>query len=461
MRSTTISRRRFLQGLAATAAAGPILLSRNSVFAQENAARKVRHASIGASGQAWSDIQSFAKHPAFELVAVADVDLALVEKVKQAFPNARIYQDWRELIKKEKKNLDSISVSTPDHMHASIAMQALREKKAVYCQKPLAQTIAETRALTEYATKKRRITQMGIQISSTVPQRLGEAVVRSGAIGKIKEVHTFSDKSWGEAGLIAEGEDAPPSTLNWDEWLGVSEKRPYKDKVYHPGQWRRRVGFGTGTLGDMGCHIFSPPYRALGLTAPLKVTSHGASPSRDNWAVSAKVHYVFPGTSVTADKTVDVWWYDGGEKPPAEILAILGDKMPAPAADGRFRGQGTIFIGTEGTLWLPHMAKQPFLFPQEKFASYQMPEITPRDHYFEFLDAVLAGGSTKCSTSFDYSGPLTETVLMGNVAAWYPGETLEYDSRKLRFTNKPEANVHLSRTFRKGWKVKGVKAAKG
>jgi predicted dehydrogenase len=443
---TSISRRRFLQGLAATAAAGPIFFSRNAAFAQ--ASRMVRHASIGASGQAFSDLNSFAKHPAFELVAVADVDLALVAKVKEKFPNARIYQDWRELLKKEKKNIDSINVSIPDHMHAAVAMAAMRDKKAVYVQKPLANTIAETRALTEYARAHHVISQMGIQVSSSVPQRLGEAVVRAGAIGKIKEVHTFSNKSWGEEGLIAEGADPVPSTLNWDEWLGVSAPRPYKDKVYHPGEWRRRVGFGTGTLGDMGCHIFSPPYRALGLTAPISITSHGTAPSRDNWALRARLHYVFPGTSITADKTVDVWWYDGGELPPDAIVSLVGGKMPS---------QGTIFVGTEGTLLLPHMGKQPFLFPEEKFATYQFPEIPPRDHYFEFLDAVLAGGSVKPSANFEYAGPLTESVLMGNVAAWYPGETLEYDARRVRFTNKPDANAHLTRMFRKGWKVKGVK----
>jgi predicted dehydrogenase len=454
MRSTSISRRRFLQGLAAAAAAGPILLSRSAFAQTTGAARKVRHASIGASGQAWSDIRSFASHPAFELVAVADVDKARVEKVKEMFPNVRIYQDWRELLKKEKKNLDSISVSTPDHMHAAIAMAAMREKKPVYVQKPLAGTIAETRALTEYARKHNIISQMGIQISSTVPQRLGEALVRSGAIGKIKEVHTFSSKSWGEDGLIAEGQDAVPDSLNWDEWLGVHPERPYKDKVYHPGEWRKRVGFGTGTLGDMGCHIFSPPYRALGLTAPVKITSHGPAPSRDNWAVRAKYHYVYPGTPITADKTVDVYWYDGGEKPPEAILALVGDKL---TAGPRPVDQGTIFVGTEGTLLLPHMGKEPFLFPAEKFADLKLPEIAPRDHYHEFLDAVLAGGSVKCSTNFDYAGPLTESVLMGNVAAWFPGETLEYDSKKVKFTNKPEANTHLTRVFRKGWKVKGVK----
>ena len=211
----------------------------------------LRHASIGASGQALSDLMAFAKHPSFDLVAVADVDLARFERLQERFPKVRVYQDWRELLKKEHENIDSVNVSIPDHMHCLVAMQAMKQGKAVYVQKPLCNTLHETRMLTEYARRKGLTTQMGIQVSSTRPQRYGEALVRSGIVGKIREVHTFSNKSWGDDKPLPDGDDPVPAPFNWDEWLACSAA-PFKKGVYHPGEWRRRVGFGTGTLGDMG-----------------------------------------------------------------------------------------------------------------------------------------------------------------------------------------------------------------
>lgn len=438
----SVTRRQFINRVAVSAAFGPFLW-RPTTSAQT---RRVRHATIGASGQALSDVRAFARHPAFELTAVADVDLCVVSRLQETFPNVRVYQDWRELLKKEKGRLDSINVSTPDHMHAPIAMAAMRQGLHVYVQKPLAATVHEVRAMTELARRTGVVTQMGIQVSSSVPQRLGEAVVRSGVIGKIREVHTFSNKSWGQEGPAPAGSDPVPPTLDWDEWIGVGEPRPYKKGAFHPGEWRKRVGFGTGTLGDMGCHIFSPPYRALALTSPLSITSHGPAPADGNWAVRGRYHYVYPGTDITEGKTVDVWWYDGSERPPDAIAALTDGKLP---------DQGAVFVGTEGTLLLPHGGNEPLLFPQSKFTGRQSwPEIAPRDHYAEFLDAVLANG--QCSAGFDYAGPLSESVLLGNAAAWYPGVTLELDAKTLRITNKPEASARLTREYRKGWGVKGL-----
>ncbi len=395
---------------------------------------------------ALADIRSFAKHPAFDLVAVADVDLCLVPRVQELFPAVRVYQDWRELLKREQR-LDSVNVSTPDHMHAAVAMAAMRRGLHVYVQKPLAATLREVRAMTTLAARRRVVSQMGIQVSSSVPQRLGEAVVRSGAIGKVKEVHTFSNKSWGLEGAPPDGSDPVPPALDWEGWLGVAPERAYRKDAYHPGQWRRLIDFGTGTLGDMGCHIFSPPYRALGLTAPVRLTSHGDPPTGEYWSVRGKVHYVYPGTAITAGETVDVTWYDGSERPPAPVVELAGGSLP---------DQGTVFVGTEGTLVLPHGGDKPLLHPAGKFASLAMPVIEPRDHYAEFLDAVLAQG--RCSAGFDYAGPLTESVLLGNVAAFFPGETLEFDAKALRFRSKPDADRRLTRRYRKGWEIQGLEA---
>jgi predicted dehydrogenase len=440
MSDTSFSRRKFLQTVAATAAFGPLLSIRSRA-----AAPMLRHASIGASGQALGDLMSFAKHPSFDLVAVADVDLARFERVQERFPKVRVYQDWRELIKKEQKNIDSVNVSIPDHMHCLVALEAMRHGKAVYVQKPLCNTLQETRVLTEYARRKGLTTQMGIQVSSSRSQRFGEALVRSGIVGKIREVHTFSNKSWGDDKPLPAANDPVPAPLNWDEWLGVSAERPFKKTVYHPGQWRRRIGFGTGTLGDMGCHIYSPPYRALKLTSPIAVTAYGPPPTAESWATKARVKLTYPGTEYTADKTVDVWWYDGGELPPDSVREPVGARFPE---------QGSILVGTDGMIVLPHVTAEPFVLPDSKMASLPTVELADRDHYGEFIDVVLGGGKQKCSANFDYAGPLTESVIIGNIAARFSGETLTFDAKSLRFPSKPEADQYLSRTYRSGWKPK-------
>jgi predicted dehydrogenase len=432
------SRRRFLLDVAAAAAAAPL------VHVVGSAQAKVRHAAVGASGQGWSDIQAFAKHPVFDLVAVADTDLCTIARVQQLVPKVRYYQDWREMLKREKNQIDSVNVSTPDHMHAAVAMAAMRIGKHVYVQKPLTSTLAEARLLTGFARKQRLVSQMGIQTSSTQPQRMGEELVRSGIIGRIREVHVFSNKNWGDEAAIPEGADPVPPTLDWDGWVGAAPMRPYLRGKFHPGEWRRRKAFGTGTLGDMGCHIFSPSFRALGLTSPLSIASSGPPPTADNWAVRAKFHYVFPGTALTEGKTVDYWWYDGSERPPAAIVEQVGDRMPP---------QGNIFVGTEGVIVLPH-GGAPFALPADKFKDAKAPDVQPRDHYAEFLEAIAGGGTAKPSANFDYAGPLTETVLLGNAAAHYPGETLEFDAARLRFPKKADANALLTRTYRKDWRVK-------
>jgi Oxidoreductase family, NAD-binding Rossmann fold len=438
---TPVSRRTFLQTLAAGAAVAPFLS-----IPSRTAAPTLRHASIGANGQAFSDLVEFAKHPAFDLVAVADVDLARFDRVQQRFPKVRVYQDWRELLKKEHANIDSVNVSIPDHMHCLVAMEAMKRGKPVYVQKPLCNTIHETRLLTEFARRRKLTTQMGIQVSSTVGQRYGEALVRSGIVGKIREVHTFSNKSWGDDKPLPDPTDPVPAPFGWDEWLGVSAPRPFKKGVYHPGEWRRRIGFGTGTLGDMGCHIYSPPYRALKLTSPIAVTAYGPPPTAESWAIKARVKLTYPGTEFTAGNTVDVWWYDGGELPPDAIREPIGARFPP---------QGSVVVGTDGVIVLPHVRPDAFVLPESKMASLPAPTIADRDHYAEFIDVVLAGGKDTCSANFDYAGPLTESVIIGNAAAHFPGETLAFDGRALKFPGKPSADQYLTRSYRDGWKVKG------
>lgn len=405
----------------------------------------ILHASIGSGGQANSDITQLVRHPNLKLVAVADVDLNKAAKLKERFPDLRVHQDWRVLLEKE-KDVTSLNVSTPDHMHAPIAMSAMQLGKNVYVQKPLAHDIYEVRQLTRYAAKKKLVTQMGIQIHSGSEYRRAVQLIRNGAIGKVKEVHSWCGKGWGDLAPLPDRRDTPPEGFNWDLWVGVAAERPFiGEGYYHPSNWRKRLDFGTGTFGDMGCHIFDPVFNALELTAPLTVRSEGRAPNAWNWATNAIVHYVFPGTKHTESKTINVSWYDGDATPPAEVLALIGDeKRP---------GCGSIFIGTKGVMLLPHINK-PRLFPEAQFEGFPMPTVEDGNHYLQYVDAIL--GRNPASAAFSYAGPLTESVLLGSVACRYPQTTLEWDARKLHFKNMREADQYLRRSYRKGWSVKSL-----
>ncbi|MBI4890957.1 MAG: Gfo/Idh/MocA family oxidoreductase [Acidobacteria bacterium] len=401
-------------------------------------------ASFGADGMAWATLDGIATHASVTLVCVAEVDANRLKRVKAKYPEARIYQDWREMVQKERKNLDIACVGTPDHMHAPQAMTAMRAGLHVYQQKPLAHDIFEVRKLTEYARSKRLVTQMGIQIHSAPEYRTAVHTIQSGAIGKVKEVHTWSNKKWGDTNALPDGTDPIPEGLAWDQWLGVAAARPYLKGVYHPGNWRKRLDFGTATFGDMGCHIYDPVFEALALTAPVSVRSEGPAPNQQSWAINALIRYVFPGTRFTEGKTVNVTWYDGDQKPPAEVLSVLGS-MRAP-------GQGSIFFGTEGAMVLPHIGMPVLL--GEKVKDKPIEKKPGTDHYHQFVDTVLGKAST--SAGFDYSGPLTEAVLLGPTATRFPHTNLEWNSRKLKFTNSPEATKFVRRKYRDGWKVKGL-----
>jgi hypothetical protein len=470
-----IDRRKFLRTMTAAGLSAP-LLARHLSADTVTPGRKLRHASFGASGMAWSDIQMICSAGLVDLVAIAEVDLKRADEARAMFPEARIYQDWRELLEKEADNIDSVNVSTPDHMHGPIAMAAMLRGKHVYCQKPLAHDLYEVRKLTEYAREHQLTTQMGIQIHSEQPYLQAVTLVQSGVIGKIKEVYLWSNKKWGATGAPPMQRDPVPAKLDWDVWLGTCADRPYSgDKYYHPGEWRRRLDFGTGTFGDMGCHIFDPVFSALALTAPLTVRSEGPPPDGWNWAINAKIEYVFPGTAYTAEDTIKFNWYDGDNLPPPDILALVeetevkpfvpSEEEPAPSAKvlarlrrRRRRGlgspeQGSIFVGTDGVMLLPHFS-EPVLFPEKKFEDFEIPKIKSGNHWIEWVEACLGKGRT--STPFDYSGPLTETVLLGSVAVRFPHTTLEWDAPALRFTNVAQANAHVRRAYRSGWAVAGL-----
>ncbi|MEW6157833.1 MAG: Gfo/Idh/MocA family oxidoreductase [Verrucomicrobiota bacterium] len=434
------SRRSFLKSLGATVISAPFI-TRGLMASSPNG--KLRHASFGASGMAGADLNAIASNSTVELVAVAEVDLTRAAEVRKKFPGAKIYQDWREMLEKEK--LDSVNVSTPDHMHAPMAMASMQRGLHVYGQKPLTHDIYEARRLTEMARAKKLVTQMGIQVHSAEDYRLAVRLIQDAAIGKVKEVHTWSSKKWGDTAPKPSRVDAVPADFNWDLWLGVCAERPFIGQGwYHPGNWRKRLDFGTGTFGDMGCHIYDPVFKALALTAPISVRSEGPTPNEHSWAVDAIIHYVFPATPFTEGKTVNVTWYDGDQRPPQEVQALLGAvKLP---------DQGSIFIGTKGVMVLPHVSK-PILLPAEQFKDYPVPQVGSVNHWKQFVDAALGNGKT--AANFDYAGPLTEAVLLGGVATRFPKATLQWNAAKMKF-NSSEANAFVRRTYRRGWEVKGL-----
>ena len=439
------SRREFLRRAAVTAAglwAAPYITSGLRAASPNE---MLLHASFGTSGMAASDIQGITRGGKARLVAVADVDLNKAQALKKEFPDVKIYQDWRELLDQE-KSIDSVNVTVPDHMHAAMAISAMQLGKHVYCQKPMTHDIYETRRLTEFARRNKLVTQMGIQIHSSSTYREAVRIIQDGTIGKIKEVHTWSNKAWGDPSPRPDQTDPVPDGFNWDSWLGTAAKRPFiGNGYYHPGNWRKRLDFGTGTFGDMGCHIYDPVFKALDLTAPISLRSEGPAPNQWNWAINARIEYVFPGTQFTEGKTVKVTWYDGDERPPKDVQPPLGDdKLP---------DQGSLFIGTKGVLMLPHIARAQ-LFPEKDFENWTRPKVSENDHWQQFVEACRGNGQT--AANFDYAGPLTESVLLGSVATRFPKTTMQWDAKKLKFTNVSEANQYVSRRYRTGWEVKGL-----
>ncbi len=442
MKQTT-SRRTFL-GQAGIGLAFPFVAKTS--WAQKPPSETVRHVSFGGGGMAGADVGQISSHPKVTVAAVVEIDPGRRNKIQQRFRDATIYADWREMLDKEAKNLDTANVSVPDHMHAPMAMSAMLQGLHVYCQKPLTHDVFEARALTKYAKKRGLATQMGIQIHSNSEYRTAVKLVHDGVIGKVKEAHSFSNKRWGDSNPKPNKKDPVPEGLNWDNWIGPA---PYADFIkgyYHPGQWRKRLDYGTGTFGDMGCHIYDPVFKALGLTYPISLKSEGPKPNKDNWGFNAKIHYTFPNTPYSADKTLPVTWYDGGARPPKEIQALLeGKGLP---------GQGSIVIGTKGTMLIPHVG-HPQLFPKKDFADFKIEKVPAVNHWHSFIDGARGEGDAP-SANFDYSGPLSETVLLGGVATRFPGETLKWNAEELAFADNEKATSLIRKTYRVGWEVEGL-----
>ena len=430
-----LSRRDFM-GAAAVAAAFTIVP--RSVLGGTRyipPSEKLNVACIGVGGMGGNDVSQVSKE---NIVAFCDVDWKHAAGTFKRFPNVKKYRDFRRMLDKESKNIDAVTVSTPDNIHAVAAMRAIKMSKHVYCQKPLAHDVFEVRQLTEAARKYKVMTQMGIQIHAEDTVKVVVEIIKSDLIGKVRKVDIFSNKNWGGGTRPKESEPVP-KTLDWDLWLGPAPWRPYH-RAYVPGNWRRWWDFGTGTLGDMGCHIIDPVFWALDLVYPISVEAHPAKFNNETYPQATVVRWEFPARGELPPVTVT--WYDGVNRPflPKELEP--GRKLP---------GQGGLYYGEKGTIMAPHMGG-PRLIPESKMKGFKVEPFLPRgvNHYEEWIRACKGG--PKPSANFDYSGPLSETILLGNVAA-RAGKKLFWDGPNFKVTNMPEAEKYLEREYREGWRL--------
>ncbi len=313
--SVTLHRRRFLKTGSALLAATSMRMQPRHVHSNSRSLEKLRTAHIGVGGMGSADLNAVASHPLVEVAALCDVDADLLQTAAATHPAASCFRDFREMISGLDDSIDAVVVSTPDHTHAAAAMTAMLAGKPVYCQKPLTHEVLESRRLREVAREKQLVTQMGVQIHSHAVYQRAVQMIQEGVIGKVSEVHAWSNKNWGYDGGNAVQEQSPPANLDWNLWLGTAPQRPFVPKIYHPGNWRKFVDFGTGTLGDMGVHIFDTPFTALQLTAPTWVVTDCRPPTGVGHPEKNQVTYEFPGTPFTTD-TLTWKWYDGLSAPP-------------------------------------------------------------------------------------------------------------------------------------------------
>jgi len=437
MNSHSITRRQFVKrtAVAATALTFPFIASRNVLGANE----RLNIAGIGVGGKGASDVANVDSE---NIVALCDVDEINAAPTFAKYPQAKRYKDFRVMLEKEGRHIDAVTVSTPDHMHAPAAVMAMKMRKHVYCQKPLTHTVYEARVMAEVARKYKVATQMGNQGHSNPETRRLVELIQAGALGGVREVHCWTDRPIWPQG-IKRPSDAPPvpSTLDWELWLGVAPWRPY-NPAYVPFKWRGFWDFGTGALGDMACHNMDLPFFSLKLRDPISVEAQSSEVNEETAPSWSIITYEFPRQGDHGP--VRMIWYDGGKKPSADL--VKGQKLPE---------NGVIMIGDKDTLFVPsYWGGGSFLSGAKVEDFKSVPEALPRlpgfekNHHQEWINACKGGA--KALSNFDYSGPMAEAVLLGNVAL-RAGRKIEWDAKKLKVTNSPEANHYLRTEYRKGW----------
>ena len=433
MKTQQTSRRSFLKQ-SSLATAGALAVPYISL-GQGSANGKLNVGFVGVANRAGADLAGVAAvKEAVNVAAICDIDDKFLAQAAATHTKAKTYHDFRKMY--EQKDLDAIVVGTPDHTHAVAAVAALRSGRHVYCEKPLARTISEVRAITNAAKETGKVTQIGTQIHSMTNYRRVVELVRSGAIGKVAEVHVWVGGGRGGKELPAKPE-VIPAHLNYDLWLGPVPEVPYSSQ-YVPKNWRDWWMFSGGQLGDFGCHYMDLPFWALDLKYPLTIEAEGPEIHPYSTPTSLKVRYQYAAR--LGHPPVNLTWYHGGGRP---------DGIPQKYA-ARY-SSGVLFIGTEGQLLANYGSH--VLLPEDKFAGFEAPKPWIPDsigHHKEWVMACINGGPTTCH--FEYSGPLTEAALLGNVA-FRAGKKLEWDAANLKAKNCPEADQFIQHIYRKGWSI--------
>jgi predicted dehydrogenase len=404
---------------------------------------------IGVGGRGAEDLRGVDSE---NIIALCDVDKNRASRSFSKYPKAKQYSDFRVMLEKE-KGIDAVVIATPDHVHAVASMMAIKMGKHVYCEKPLTHTVFEARALAKAAAEAKVVTQMGNQGMAHDANRQLKEWLWDGAIGPVREVHAWSDrptrfgttKLWWPQG-VERPKDSPsvPDTLDWNLWLGPAPSRPY-NPAYVPFVWRGWYDFGTGAMGDLAIHNLAPVFSSLKLKAP--VTIHGSSTPvfPETYPIASLIHYEFPARDEMPPVTVH--WYDGGLLPARPQEFEANEDLP--------RENGVIFVGEKGKILLEGEGGESLRFmPKSRIDDYKQPPKTlPRSigHHKEWIEACKGNGSTE--SNFGFSGPLTETCLLGNISVRMGGKLLNWDSEKFKITNNEEANQYLHFKYRDGWSL--------
>jgi len=408
---------------------------------------KLNIAGIGVGGRGSNDLEALSSE---NIVALCDVDWDSAKGTFKKYPLAKRYKDFRIMLEKEDKNIDAVVIATPDHVHAVAAIMAMKMGKHIYCEKPMAHTIYEAREMTRVARETGVVTQMGNQGHGSEGLRLTYEFIHDGAIGKVHEVHVWSDRAglrpngtlWWPQGVERPKETEPvPETLDWDLWLGPASYRPYHS-AYVPFKWRGWWDFGCGAMGDMAVHNADPAFFCLDLDAPVAVEAQNSPVNNEtfpNWSI---ITYYFPAKG--SRPPVKLTWYDGGKLPP---------RPPELEEERNLGSNGILFVGDKGKLLGPSHAGAPRLIPESKMKEYgRPPKILERSigHHQEWVAACKDNKPKDAKAGFWYSGPFTEALLVGNLAVRL-GKRVEWDGEKMRSTNAPEADNYITKFYRVGW----------
>ncbi len=448
MERKKLSRRTFLASTAVASMVGCATVRKPGVrrlgYVSPN--EKLNIAGIGVGGKGSGDIDGCKSE---NIVALCDPDWDRAAETFNSYPNAKRYRDFREMLEKEHKNIDAVTLSTPDHVHAVAAMMAMKMGKHVYVQKPLTHSIYEARKLTEAAREYGVATQMGNQGHSGQGVRQFCEMIWSDAIGPVREVHAWTNRPiWPQGDAVEPLPEEPipeDRDIDWDLWLGPAPWRPY-NSGYAPFNWRGWWDFGTGALGDMACHILDPANWALQLTAPTSVECVAQEGKNDQtYPKRSIIRFEFPARGAMPPLTLT--WYDGGNQPDRSKFGIPPD---VKLGDG---DNGSLFIGEKGMIAIGTYGDRPKLLPDSLAKEYEPPSpMIPRSigHYREWI--LACKGGLPSPGNFDYAGPFTEWVLLGNVALRCEGKLL-WDAKNMRFTNNREANRYIRRRYRRGWRL--------